>query len=34
MNTVIYLEGDGLEQTTDLINLHYKPLGCPKFLVH
>lgn len=33
MNTVIYIEGDGLEQTIDLINLNYKPLECPKFLV-
>lgn len=31
---VIYFKGDGLEQTMDLINLNYKPLGCPKFLVH
>lgn len=31
MNTVIYVEGDGLEQTIDLINLNYKPLECPKF---
>lgn len=31
---VIYLKGDGLEQTIDLINPNYKSLGCPKFLVH
>lgn len=34
MNTIIYLEGDGLEQTIDLINLNYQPLGYPKFLVY